>query len=126
MLVWRQRQYLYKSKVVKEEEEYAYYVTSLGYDECTPRQLLEIIRGHWGGVENGSHYRRDVSLGEDSSQIRGTKGQTTAAHVMASLRNLVLGLFEHCHRDQPNPDGVPSWCRQMTGSEALWLVKRVV
>jgi hypothetical protein len=31
--------------------------------------LMRIIRGHWG-IENGVHYRRDVSYGEDRNPAR--------------------------------------------------------
>jgi predicted transposase YbfD/YdcC len=44
--------------------------------------LLNWNRGHWG-IENRSHYVRDVTLGEDASQIR--LGQ--APQVLATLRN---------------------------------------
>lgn len=74
----------------KEEQEYSYYVSSgdpLAYHEAA---LLEAIRGHWDAIENGSHHRRDVSMGEDASGI----SKRTQAHMMASLRNLTLGLFE--------------------------------
>ena len=43
------------------------------------------MRGHWG-IENGLHYRRDVTRGEDHSRIR--KG--VAPEVMAALRNSVI------------------------------------
>jgi molybdopterin-guanine dinucleotide biosynthesis protein len=45
------------------------------------------VRDHWQ-VENGSHHRRDVTLGEDASRIR--KGG--APQVMAALRNTVIHL----------------------------------
>ena len=53
-------------------------------------RLLEAVRGHWDAIENGSHHRRDVSMGEDASGI----SKRTQAHIMATLRNLTLGLFE--------------------------------
>jgi hypothetical protein len=109
--------------VVEEESEYAYLVTSLSHGERTARQLLEIIRGHWDAIENGSHHRRDVALGEDKSRIRGANGKTTAAHVMASLRNLVLGLFEHENPDRRKRSSVPSWQRKMTASVAIKKMK---
>jgi hypothetical protein len=49
--------------------------------------MLEIVRGHWQ-IENGLHYRRDVTLHEDASQVR--MGQ--APHVLAILNNAVCGL----------------------------------
>ncbi len=114
--VWRERQYLRAGKVYKQEQEYSYYVSSADtrlYDEA---KLLEVIRGHWGAVENGAHYRRDVSMGEDASGI----SKRTQAHVMASLRNLVLGLFER--QKHKTKDSFPSWRRKMTASKALKLL----
>jgi len=71
------------------------------------------VRGHWDAVENGSHYRRDVSMNEDASGI----SKRTQAHVMASLRNLALGLYERQkHRDKRT---FPSWRRKMTPSKAI-------
>jgi len=43
------------------QEQVAYGFTSLMRTEITPRQLLNKIRSYWG-IENGLHYRRDVTL----------------------------------------------------------------
>jgi len=51
-------------------------------------QLLGHVRGHWG-IENRLHYVRDVTFGEDASQIR----TGSAPQVMAALRNVVLSLL---------------------------------
>jgi predicted transposase YbfD/YdcC len=64
-----------------------YGVTSLSSEEVSAGQLLGLVRRHWQ-VENGLHYRRDVTLGEDRSQVR--LGQ--APQVLASLNNLVIGM----------------------------------
>ena len=111
--IWRQREYLRAGKVYKSQDEYAYYVTSAepkAYDGST---LIQVIRGHWDSIENGSHYRRDVSMGEDASGI----SKRPQAHMMASLRNLALGLFER--QKHTNKDSFPSWRRKMTPSQAL-------
>jgi predicted transposase YbfD/YdcC len=68
--------------------EVAYVVTSLWPHEAGPRRLLELNRGHWG-IENRLHYVRDVTLGEDGSQVR--TGSTP--QVMAALRNTTIGLL---------------------------------
>lgn len=60
-------------------------ISSLSPERADARRLLELTRGHWS-IENGLHYRRDVTLGEDASRVR--KG--VAAQVMAGLRNSVL------------------------------------
>jgi hypothetical protein len=121
--VWRQRQYLKAGRVIKEEEEYAYYVTSAEHGAYSARELMEIIHGHWDAVENGSHYRRDFTLGEDASRIAKAEGRN-GAHVMATLRNLTLGLFElQKHRGEVK-GYVPGWRRTMGGKQALKLLTR--
>ena len=60
-------------------------ITSLSLQRADAQRLLALTRGHWG-IENGLHYRRDVTMGEDASRIR--KG--VAPQVMAALRNGVL------------------------------------
>jgi predicted transposase YbfD/YdcC len=116
--LWRQREELRQGKVIQKEEEYQFYCSSLGQSEHTAQELVEVIRGHWSACEIGSHYRRDVTLGEDASQIR------KAAQPMATLRNLVLGLFElQKDREQTDSPFVPSWQRKMSASLAIQLIK---
>ena len=62
-------------------------ITSLSPERADAARLLGLTRQHWA-IENGAHYRRDVTLGEDASRIR--KG--SAPQVMAALRNTVLHL----------------------------------
>jgi len=60
-------------------------------------------------------------MGEDASQISGRK----AAQAMATLRNLVLGLFElQKDRGKASASNVPGWQRKMTSSMALQLIKK--
>jgi predicted transposase YbfD/YdcC len=94
-------------------------------DECMKltQRLLEIIRNHWSGSENGSHYRRDVSLGEDASRISGRNG----AFVMATLRNLLLGLFElQKHRGRTQARTFPAWRRKLTHTQKIQLLTRTL
>jgi predicted transposase YbfD/YdcC len=85
--------------------------------------LLSHIRGHWAACENGSHYRRDVTLGEDASQI----SSQNAARSMATLRNLILGIFELQKQTQAsNSEYVPGWRRKMTASAAIKLIKQAL
>jgi len=69
-------------------EQVVYGFTSLGREEITPLQLLDKIRSYWG-IENGLHYRRDVTLREDYTLMTKAK----AGHVMACLNNLILGIL---------------------------------
>ena len=72
----------------KETVERAYAVTSLPPERADAARLLEIWRGHWG-IENRLHWVRDVTFGEDLSQVR----TESAPQLLAALRNLVIGML---------------------------------
>jgi predicted transposase YbfD/YdcC len=72
----------------RHSQEVRYGVTSLPATVADAERLLDVVRQHWG-IENGLHYRRDVTLAEDASLVR--TGQ--APQVLATLNNAVLGLF---------------------------------
>jgi predicted transposase YbfD/YdcC len=121
LAVWRERQELRQGKVIEESEEYSFYCTSLAPGQYTAQQLLGKTREHWSASENGAHYRRDVSLGEDASRISGRKG----AYVMATLRNLLLGLFElQQHRGKTKARTFPGWRRKLTQAQKIQLLIR--
>jgi predicted transposase YbfD/YdcC len=65
-----------------------YALTSLTHAQASPARLADLIRGHWA-IENGLHWVRDVTFAEDASQLR----TGTGPHVMATLRNLVIGVL---------------------------------
>jgi predicted transposase YbfD/YdcC len=69
----------------KTTQETVYGITSLTREKASPERLLQLTRGHWG-IENGLHYRRDVTMAEDASRIR--KGG--APQVMAAVRNSIV------------------------------------
>jgi predicted transposase YbfD/YdcC len=75
------------TKTGEVEEQCVYGFTSLSREEIFPKKLLKQTRSYWG-IENGLHYRRDVTLHEDRTRM--TKGNT--AQVMACLNNLIIGL----------------------------------
>jgi predicted transposase YbfD/YdcC len=66
--------------------ESRYYLSSRDAAEHTAAQWLGLIRGHWGGVENRNHWRRDALLGEDKSRSR----NATLLANLALLRNVLL------------------------------------
>jgi predicted transposase YbfD/YdcC len=72
---------------LKTAHEVSYAITSLPATTAATPRLLAIGRAHWR-IENGLHYRRDVTLHEDASMVR--VGQ--APQVLAALNNLVCGL----------------------------------
>ena len=75
-------------KTNKVQEQVVYGFTSLSREKISPPQLLTLIRSYWG-IENGLHYRRDVTLHEDRTRM----SKHNAARVMACLNNLVLALL---------------------------------
>jgi predicted transposase YbfD/YdcC len=75
-------------KTGQTRHETIYGITSLSAEQASPEQLLKMLRSYWG-IENGLHYRRDVTLRED--QTRFTK--VSAAHVMSTINNIILGLI---------------------------------
>lgn len=70
--------------------ESVYGLTSLTRAEASPDRLLELSREYWG-IENGLHYRRDVTLQEDATRM----GDARAAQVWATLNNLLVGMLPY-------------------------------
>lgn len=68
--------------------EIHYGLTSLTPAEAGPARLLELHRTYWG-IENGLHYRRDVTLKEDRCRLK----IGHSARTMATLNNLVVALI---------------------------------
>jgi predicted transposase YbfD/YdcC len=72
----------------KTEVEVVYGITSLGRERADAPALLGRVRAHWG-IENGLHYVRDETLGEDRCRVRKGNG----AQVLAALRNACVHLL---------------------------------
>jgi hypothetical protein len=66
----------------------AYGITSLTVTGATPADLARWIRGHWH-IED-LHHIRDVTYGEDASQVRTGNGP----HAMATPRNLTIAIMK--------------------------------
>lgn len=72
------------------KEAVRYGVTSLPATIAIPERLLKLKRGHWT-IENGLHYVKDVTMGEDKSTVHHDNGPK----IMAALRNTVVSLLRH-------------------------------
>jgi predicted transposase YbfD/YdcC len=72
----------------KRSRETCYAVTSLTVIQAGHARLAAIVRGHWG-IEDRLHWVRDMAFDEDRSQVRTAAGP----RIMASLRNLVIGIL---------------------------------
>ena len=89
--VFRMERIVWHCQYGGKTRELVYGLTSLLPSRANPEKLLSLIQEYWG-IENGLHYRRDVTLREDATRL--TLGQ--AGHNMAILNNLVIGLcFSH-------------------------------
>ena len=75
-------------KTGKRSEQTIYGITSLPVEEFGAKQLLELARKHWG-IENGLHYRRDVTFKEDACRQTTTNG----GRVLAVVNNLTIGIL---------------------------------
>jgi predicted transposase YbfD/YdcC len=76
------------AKAGTQREEWAYALTSLPPEQAGAVRLEQLWRGHWQ-IENGLHYVRDVTLGEDACQVR---ADAAPANV-AACRNAALNLL---------------------------------
>jgi predicted transposase YbfD/YdcC len=70
------------------ETEIQYGLTSLMHKKASPEKLLAIVRSEWG-IENGLHYRRDVTFQEDQTRMTNKK----MGRAMAIINNLVVSLL---------------------------------
>jgi predicted transposase YbfD/YdcC len=86
--VFKLERFITISKTGKIRHEIIYGITSLPAELASPQQLLQMLRSYWQ-IENGLHYPRDVTLHEDATRFK----KHSAAHNMATLNNLVLGLL---------------------------------
>jgi predicted transposase YbfD/YdcC len=68
--------------------ETVYGLTSLSAERTEAVTLLKLVRSHWT-IENRSHWVRDVTFGEDRSQVR----QGSLPQAMAALRNCVISVM---------------------------------
>lgn len=76
------------TKAGQTTTEVVYLITTLSPSKASPERLLDLNRGHWG-IENRSHYVRDVTFGEDRSRLR----TGNAPQILAAFRNLAITLI---------------------------------
>ncbi len=66
----------------------AYAITLQLVEKAKAETLLEINQAHWG-IEEGVHYRRDVTFGEDRCRMK----SKMAAEALSVLNNLAIRLI---------------------------------
>lgn len=85
--VFRITRRVWNEQTAEWDEEERYGITSLPARVADTRRLGEIARQEWG-IENGLHYRRDVTLHQDAGRLRRGEGP----QVLAALNNAVIGI----------------------------------
>jgi predicted transposase YbfD/YdcC len=83
--IWRQGQLA---------TDVVYGMTSLPPKRTPVTTLLALVRAHWH-IENRSHWRRDVTLGEDHCKV----ASALAPQVLSALNNVVLALMDYLEVD---------------------------
>jgi predicted transposase YbfD/YdcC len=75
--------------------ELRYYLSSQEANERSFEEWIGLIRGHWAGVENRNHWRRDALWGEDDTRSR----KPNLVANLALLRSAALCLLNRHHPD---------------------------
>ena len=86
--VVRVERHTLKTKTSKTSDETAWAVTSASPQQLSPPRAARAARNHWT-IENGVHWVRDATMGEDASKLR----SASAPRVLASLRNLAISVL---------------------------------
>ena len=87
MIVLRSQRTLKKTGASTTESRY--YLSSAPPEQYRPEQWLELIRGHWGGVEVRNHWRRDALMGEDRSRSRNANLLANLALIRSALLQIL-------------------------------------
>ena len=87
-------------KTGHQSQEERFYLSSQLWSDRTPENWINLSRSHWAGVENRNHYRRDATLGEDSTRCR----NPNALANLALLRSVTLLLHS---RDGSHKEWLP-------------------
>jgi hypothetical protein len=80
----------------KQEVETVWVVTSLSPDQADAARLLALARQYWS-IENGLHYRLDVSGAEDRCRVK----HPVAATALGIIRRALQGEYRAWARRQP-------------------------
>jgi predicted transposase YbfD/YdcC len=77
-----------RARVTRTSSETVYLIITMTARQAAPAHIATYARQHWG-IENRLHWVRDVTLGEDSCQVR----TGSRPRVLTALRNLNTGLI---------------------------------
>ena len=97
LIVLRSQRTLKKTGATTTESRY--YLSSAPPEDYPSAGWLDLIRGHWGGVEIRNHWRRDAVMGEDRSRSR----HPNLLANLALLRSALLHLLSDHLQQQSLP-----------------------
>ncbi len=100
-------------------ESVRYYISSLDAGSRPAARWHELIRGHWGGVENRNHWRKDAVWLEDRTRSR----NANLVGNLALLRNALLKIYTD-HLEHYNSLAAFSENLRADPSAAFWLITR--
>lgn len=97
-----------RDKNGKEDVELRYFVTNKSTDDLTPRQILLLVRLHWG-IENDCNWSFDMQFGEDDG-VWCTKNKATL--VLGVLRMIAYNYLQwlrkkHVREEHPRAPSTP-------------------
>lgn len=102
------------SKGIRDGKPYKnvrYYISSQPPGSRTAAGWDRLIRGHWGGVENRNHWRKDAVWLEDKTRSR----NPNLVGNLALVRNALLAVFA-VHRDQYG--SLPAFTEALSANES--------
>jgi len=85
--VERDRQLVRRGEVVGHTHDLSLYVASFPVTSREPKQVLQLIRGHWG-IENELHHPKDRSMNEDRCRA----SESGIGRIVACIRGLAAAL----------------------------------
>jgi predicted transposase YbfD/YdcC len=97
LIVLRSERTIKKTGLTSTESRY--YLSSALPEHYSPPQWLDLIRGHWAGVEVRNHWRRDALMGEDRSRSRNPNLLAN----LALIRNALLQVLSEHLEEQSLP-----------------------
>lgn len=91
----------------RQEVETVWLITSLDAEQADAARLLELARQYWS-IENGTHYRLDVSAGEDRCRVCAIRWRPRCWEYCAgpSKANTVPGRGACAGRARPHLSGL--------------------
>jgi predicted transposase YbfD/YdcC len=97
-LVLRSQRTIKKTGATSTESRY--YLSSALPQQYTPAGWLQLICGHWAGVEIRNHWRRDVLMGEDRSRSRNVNLLANLALIRSALLHGLAPQLENTSHPQ--------------------------